>query len=385
MKRMRIWLIIALFCGAAIIGYHVIGASGILYSYGQRGIVDLLTNGAGSHLYVSYYLDNAVVEIDTTTMNELRRFTVVEPTMMQLQPDGTYLYVISLWPGKVTRIRLADGQQQSISVDGEGCNLAFDPSGQRLWVVHRTWPVRGEVVDPANKGPHPDTGFISQISTASLDIDWTAGTSKLPMTAWYAPVSNRLYVYHELTDTEFDGSAATPDLRSSVIEMGDMLSVYSLNEETPRYLHYIVAGLYDSFDDMPISIAPWSDDGRYFAVPSMEPPVPEFSVRVFDAMDDTVLADISIPGEGGLPVDIADLQKVPGADVLWVAIKGSRPPLGLDPDGRYVARINTQTMTSEVYEVAEANSYLGNFAVSPDGSKLYLSQPDTGDIIVWSP
>ena len=101
--------------------------------------------------------------------------------------------------------------------------------------------------------------------------------------------------------------------------------------------------------------------------------------------DDSVALDLFIPASDGAPMGIAAIDRAPGSNYLWAALMKTHTPEGMDEDGRYIARINITTHDYDIFPVDEATSYFGNFSVAPDDSSLYLTQPGSGEIIVWSP
>jgi len=384
MKRIHMHTVIILALILLLGALGVMYASGFLISFGQRGIVDTCLNSDGSRLYVSYYLDGKVIEIDTSTSQQIRSFNIAEPTKMTIEPDNSYLYVVSLWPGGINRIRLSDGDIDSLALQGEAYNLCLDQTESRLWVIHRTWPVRGDIADPANPGSHPNTGFLTEIDASAFSVTSSVNTWQLPMTIWHSPIVDNVYIYHEGIYREYDENQDQINW-NTVQTWGNEVSIFSTRDPIPVYTDFIVAGMYDNFDDLPIEVCKWSDDGRFWAIPSMEDSKPEFSIRVLDTFDNSAAHDLLIPAEGGGALNIGSVDRAPGSSYLWATIKKTRTPLGMDPEGRYIARISTSNLSWEIFPIDEAISYFGSFSAALDDNTIYLTQPDTGQILVWSP
>jgi len=368
-RRVIISVIVAIsICGIA---YAIYAWSGI-FTYGGMGISDMELSSTEGKLYVSYHLDNVVVEVDNSAMEESRRFNIVAPGRLVLDESDSFLYVTSLWPGKINRVNLLNGQISSINLGGEAVSAFLDEVNDKLWVVHRTWPLEGDIFSPSHLGSHPNTGFFTEIDTANFSIIGTYETSKLPSCIWYSEYAHKLYVYHEYRAYNWE----------SVVFRGGLISSYNMGPGGPTYTGGPKGGLQDFIDELPMTMTDWTGEGRYFAVPARDVTKPGYTLRVFDTADDSVALDYSIPGEDDEPIMIFDLEREVGTDYIWVIIQPVSTPQGGDPDTRYIARIDTTTQDYTLYPVLEASSWIGCLEIASLARKAYMSMPMTGEIIV---
>ncbi len=357
------------------------------FSYGQPGAVQALLNDDGSRLYVSYYRDNKVVEIDTETMQQVRQFQIEWPAYMELSEDELYLYAISrAVTASIKRMRLSDGNIDQIILEGDVISLSYDPDGNRLWVVHRTWPMDGDVMN----GPAPPpsyAGILTEIDTTDFAISQNLAIESYPISVWYSQYSDKVYVMHGLVRTEPAGFETEGGgfVTTGVALLCNPITIYGLDQDRLYCIGEVMGGFYND-DVMPAQLDKWDDDGRYMAVPSSSYGIPSFSMRVIDTYDDSVAFDLIFPTYFDSPLPVNFVKKVTGNTDFWVMVSGDIPYENLPEGSWVVVRVNTDTLEHEIYTIDQVNARLfGNFAVSPDGNTLYLTVPHTGEIIVWSP
>ncbi len=385
--RIRSVVLVAL--SLALLGvamYAIVHATGQEYTYGRPGSLDAKINGSGSKLYVPYGNDGYIVEIDTNTMLELRRFLVPNPAYIYLDDDETYLYAISCqWPDRIYRIQLSDGDSTYLTLEGRLGDLALDSQGGRLWAVHFVWPEPDEMTHALDAPSHPDTGRLSEISLGDFQVSRSMVIEAVPTSVWYSPYSEKVYVAHQLRRFIHDDAYEHGGWDSFEV-IGNPITIYGLDQERLYLIGEVFGGHHDSFLYIPYHLGAWDDEGRYLVAPSPITGRPDFSLRVIDTVDDSVEFDLQFPSyyEGQL-VTAKYVQKVPGDDVLWVAIRlGVLYPDFPGEDG-VVVRVNTLTLEHDVFVIENVGSRFGDFAVSPDGDTLYLTAPSAGRVIVWSP
>ncbi len=366
--------------------YAIVKATREFYSYGQQGATDIEITNNGELLYVTYFEDNAVVEIDANTMLEVRRFSVPMPTTIYLDSDEEYIYASSdTWPGGVYRIQLIDGQSSSLTLEGEIYDLAIDKQNNRLWAVHLIWPQFDELFSETEAYLHPNTGRLTEIDLDNFQVTRELEIEPLPTAVWYSQYSNKVYVVHHLRRFEpYDPSSYGS--MESMKYFGNPITIYGLDQENLHKIGENFVGHHDKSLIIPYHIGNWDDSGRYLVVPSPISGRPEFSLEVIDTVDDSIENYISFPGYP--PGDLMTtkyIQKVPNIDVLWSTILFGRPDPEIYEGNRFIARVNTVTLEYEIFTIDNVNYSFGDFAVSPDGNTLYLTVPNTGEIIVWSP
>jgi hypothetical protein len=364
--------------------------SGTIYSFGEPALTDICINQEGDILYAPYAGSNAVIEIDANNMVEIRSFTVLRPYLIGLSSDEDYVYTLSIgMPGYLVRIRLSDGFTDSIEVEGEPRGFELDYPNHRMWVIHRLWPPNNTPVGDPNSDAPPGTGRLSEIDLLTFTVTQTQTIESVPESVWYSPVAERLFVYHGLTHHENDEIPIEPGSDRVVQVMGESherITIYDVStlglirvepEELNGGGHFI---------DWSIgAMVSWDDSGAYVAIPSIVSPMPPFSMRVANASDLSFF-DLTFDDANETPIGALNFNKVPGQNVVWV-VNGQ----GSDIQGGYGAhkfavRVETTPPYNfETYIVNEATGQYGDFAVSPDGNTLYLTQWTTGEIIVWSP
>ena len=344
------------------------------YSFGNPGCLDCLLNPAEDRLYVSYYDDNEVIELDVAQMVETRSFDVEAPTFMAMEQSGQHLYVMSdVWPGVLCRICLEDGQMSQLQLEGGVAGLFIDDSENRLWLLHRLYPEPDDSIseEAAVQVENQISGRLSEVNIEDFSIVRTISIPTLPMSIMHSPYSDHLYIMHEFRRVVHELNM----LGGSVLYILDAQTLDELGDDT--------WGKIDIVAFIPAVPSNWSDDGRYLAFPNPGHGYPEFSIRVFDTADDTVAFDLSFPDVNSEPLGIKYIHKVPGCDVLWAAVQ-QRIPAGFPEGVNAVIRIDTSTQQYEIFEVEGERSAFADFAVSPDGGTLYLTHPWTGEIIKWT-
>lgn len=356
------------------------------YSFGQQGATDIEITNDGELLYVTYFEDDAIVEVDVNTMLENRRFSVPMPTTICLDGNESYIYSSSdSWPGRLYKIRLSDGQTSFLTLEGEIYDLAIDKQDNRLWTVQLTWPQFDELFTETDAYLHPNTGRLTEIDLDYFQVSRYLEIEPLPTAVWYSQYSNKIYVVHQMRKFEpYNPSSYGP--ADSLRYFGNPIIIYGLERENLYKIGEFYGGHHDIPLTEPYRIGNWDDSGRYLAIPSPNTGRPEFSLEVIDTTDDSVENYISFPGfPNGNILTTKYVKKVNGEDVLWATILFNTPfenaPLG----ERYVARIDTATLDYEIFTIDNGNYHLGDFTVAPDGNTLYFTVPSTGEVIEWSP
>ncbi len=361
-KKIKLTIIVFLFTILMIVmvePYNVFAAE---YQFSESTCVQAILNHTGDKLYISYFEDNEILEIDVATMQEIRQFDVVAPGLMALSPSETYLYSTSTqWPfSQLVRINLLNSQTTAIDINGDIVGFTLDANGDWIWAIHETYPIPNEFCSRDEAVlDYKNSGFLTKIDASSFSQSNTVNTSVLPMDVLYSNYSGNVLVSHEweLSYAESEGSFI------------DVFDATSLQE-----VGFTFGGNHN-FRSMPTKGCEWSTDGRYFAIPNSYFDNLTHSLRILDTADNKTEFELTfLYPIASTPIRLNFVQKAANADILWCA-----------SNKRYVVRVNTITNEYEVYEIPEATSPFGFFDVSPDGRTLYLTQYLTGNIIVTSP
>jgi DNA-binding beta-propeller fold protein YncE len=349
------------------------------YTYGAQQIVDVQINPAGDKLYASYSAGNAVVEIDTNTMDEIRRFEIYHPTFIDLSPDGYYLYAVTFsLDNYLVRIRLSDGHKDTLQLEGYVNNFCMDPPGLRLWIASAVWPGHGDMAASDEFKDHPGTGRITEVDLITFSITRVAEIDPIPVSIWYSPYSDLLYVYHEGKFIEINGPYEED------LVMSDKVCVYDL--ESIRKVDEFYGGLIPLFLNFPnLQLTNWDDAGRYLAIPDPGPAHPAKSMRIIDTSDNSIEFDLSIINDIDDTMGFRYAHKVPGMDIMWAVAYHGMHDQDIFGIGESVVRINTATQEYEFFTLEGVLHHMGDFAVSADGNTLYIPVIKTGEIFVWSP
>ena len=369
--------------------------TGSTYSYGTSAMKFLTLNSDGSVLYISYTVDGYISCIDTSTMQETGTIVLSQgchPWRTVLSPDESYLYAVCMQagPGKVARVDLTTMQQTFLSLTGDPVDIAVDPNGSRMWVVHRTYPWLGDSIpDPNLNNAPPETGYLAEIGLSNFTISDEIPILSVPYSVWFSPTEERLFVSHDLsqkeTEDHFVRDGGVYKIVTAEWERVTIYDVSQLGDITPlsQELHGASPATFSLVPDL---LESWSDDGSCLAISNPAVGCPPFSMRVADAGDFTSF-DLTFPDANNEAMGVYYAQKVPGHDVLWTKIGEGRAQVGYDPQpSNILVRVETESPYDfQAYLVNEVTTKLGHFAVSPDGDTLYISITSGGDIIKWIP
>ena len=365
----------------------IVWAASQSFSFGQPGIVQALLSNNENRLYISYYKDNKISEIDTLTMQQIRQFQITRPSFMDLSEDGLYLYAISRGnQASIKRICLSDGNIDQLILEGDVISQSYDPNGNRLWVVHRTWPMDGDIMNGLEPPPAFE-GIITEIDTINFTISESLPIDSYPISVWYSRFSDKLYVMHGLERTEPEGYETEGGgfVTTGAALLCNPITIYGLDQDRIYYIGEVMGGFYNDHA-IPAQLENWDDNGRYLAVPSSAYGVPSISVRVIDTYDDSIAFDLIFPTYFDSPLPVNFVKKVTGSNDFWAMVCGDRPYENLPEGSWVVVRVDTDTLEYELYTISQINAkFFGDFDLSADGSTLYLTVPVTGEIIVWSP
>ena len=378
-SKFCIWIAIAVGTAVVIVAMHsVIRALGASYRYGEPEVVDAVLNPEGSRLYVSYFADNAIVEINTSTMLETRRFTCIHPTFMEMSPGGSHLYALSRSStSRLKRVNLVDGTSNQITLQGYANSFCSDSAGGKLWIVGGVWPGDGELVSHQDVRDHPDTGRLTEIDVPSFSIARIAAIDPVPVSVWYSAYTDKLYVLHE------DEQAAMISSSEEDWTLADRITVYDAS--SLQAIGDLLGGMEGLGTFPPAQLTSWDDQQRYLAIPDPGPGYPQKSIRVIDTVDDSIVSDLVFPRYDGGTIGIRFAHKVPGSDILWAAAYSGVHDENVIGQGETVIRVNTATQEHEFFCADGITDHFGDFAVSPDSNTLYFTVIYTGEIIVWSP
>ena len=360
----------AICCGALAL-CSITSAGTSRYSFGDPVCIAAKLDSTQERLFVSYFDDDAVVEIEMSTMTELRRFTVASPGMIAIAPDDQYLYVTSSgWPqSSVVRVRVVDGEMDALSVSGDIGDVSIDESGDWLWIVHRTYPIPGQLADLQEAlRDYPDSGYLTKIATSTFSIAATINTLPLPMSVWYSAYSNKVFVLHENEMKREDES----DPQGSVI--GTWWA------DTLNWAGCTVGGMHESIRFRPTMACEWSADGQFLALPNPTECSPNYSLRVIDCEDNSIAFDLQIVDGYGKILNIKHVRKVPGSNILWAITNSERTGLGYS---YCLARVDTETRDYQIFDGPEAVSAIGYGDVSDDCDTIFMPLIYTGEIVVW--
>ncbi len=390
-KRLRIVALVLIAAAVVASIALVLRGDSSSFSFGQPGNVASVLSEDGTCLYVSYYFDNYIVEVDTSTMQALRYLPITWPTVMRLSPDGEYLYAISVGtPSHLVQIRLSDGVTSLLEVEGEAKDFALDSTCETAWVVHRTWPQSGDVfTDPGADAP-PNTGRLTKIDLISFSPVLTQTIESVPISVWFSDYGEvpRLYVLHETYRYEAVfhslGSAGGHEVGwNETTACWDPVTTYdpdSLRLEMEEY-----RGGGHNFDFLAARLSNWSDDGRFLAIPSAANGQPAFSLSILDRANPATQNDLVFEDYRGNVMGGKYVHKVPEINTAWAAVSIGFTSPELGAQKAILVRVDTVSNDFDIFNVDEAASFWGDFAVSADGNTLYLTQPKTGEVLVWSP
>jgi len=351
------------------------------YKYSNARCMQALLNSTGTKLYITCKDDDAIIEIDTSTMQEIRRFTITTPTEMIISENENYLYSnSSQWPTSyLVRIRLSDGNMSSIGINGNIAGIHLDSTNNIIWVLHYTYPIPNEsYTDDEVLLNHKTSGFMTKIDAQTFTILQSGNVWPLPLSIWYSENQDYVCVIHDW-GTRYSG---TPN--------GIAVGVW--DADTLQWVgQFKGGGNSKSKRSLPIELANWSDDGHYLVIPNRDNYLRNFSLRIIDLDDKSSINEFATEFELAL-IDTASgrllssefVKKVPGQNILWVTSDMGNPPDSQEHD-RFVINVNTTTHAYNVYEIPEATHDFGYFDVSSDGRTLYLTQPETGEVIVTCP
>jgi hypothetical protein len=361
---------------------------GQIYSYGDSSLIDVELNSQGTLLYASSYSSNAILEIDTNTMEEIRRFSVEWPTFIKLSNDDAYIYTIKYdAPCKFIKIRISDGVSVDITLDGEAEDFTISPDFSRAWVLHRTWPLMGtNYTDPNDDAP-PASGLLTEVNLSSFTVSQTQTIESMPCSVWYSEDADRVFVYHELSDQEIE-HVQEGNGRSyrELVGQQEIITIYDVSiPGTIRVEPEELRGGGHNYVWLSAHLSNWDDDGNYMAIPSPVNGMPAVSMRV--ANTETLESfNLTFPDANGNPMGCQYFIKVPGQNVIWAVINYGKDVPGLTATHKMVVRVETNPpYNHEVFVVNEAQEKFGDFTVSPDGNTLFLTLWRNGEVIEWSP
>lgn len=396
MKIFSRYLIIAMVAIAFGIYFYSIktmafgSGSGQIYSYAESGVIDVELNAQGDRLYASYHGAHCIIEINTNTMEETRRFNVDWPTYMDISPDGSFLYAIKFYdPCEFVRIRLSDGQINRIQLEGEAKDFVLNANASKAWLVRRLWPLYPTPYSDPNYDAPPATGRLSEIDLTTFTVTQTQTIESMPESIWYSPVAERLFVYHGLTNAIIETIPVSPGsnrVYERLLEEHERITIYDVS--MPGFIRVEPEEL-DGGGHLiswhTARLSNWDDAGTFMAIPSPVHSLPPFSMRVANAVDLSTF-DLTFDDANGNPIGALYFKKVPGQNVMWVANDTGNDIPGITATRKFAVRVETTPpYNHEIYIVDEATDQYGDFAVSPDGNTLYLTLWKTGEIIVWSP
>ncbi|MCX6647188.1 MAG: hypothetical protein NTY09_12650 [bacterium] len=365
--------------------------SGVSYSYGQSGLLDVLLTDNESKIYISQYMDDCIIEINTSTMLEIRRVEIIYPSIIEFSPAENYIYAISYGnPSSLVRIHLPsftyNPNNDVIELDGGVNDLTISPDGSRCWIVHSTWPLNGDSFTDFNLDAPPDTGILTEIDLSNYSISSSISIPSVPSSVYYSPTAEKLFVQHQKYYREYDPNATGRAQSIPLIE-GDIITIYDVENigRPVKEFQELVGGRHESNILNIFALNNWDDSGSNMIIPNVIPRSPEFSARVVDTNNystfDLIFEDANTDAMGA-----KYFHKVPGQNILWVAIEYGFPVAVEGPHENFLIRVNTiEPYNHEIFICEEAIEPFGDFEVSNDGETLYLTVPNTGEIIVWSP
>jgi len=195
----KAFILIIILAALVFFGYRIYKIYAGSWLFGQPVLWDIEMSADGLRIYASYPAENSVVEINTSTLEESRRFSLANPSCIRLSRDGNYLYSgfsqNELQDG-LARIRLSDGHVDSLVLGGWITDLEVDPTGERIWAVQRFWPLLG---DTDLTFPDEDSGQLTAIATnGALQEINSVIIRTLPNSIYYSPQYSKLYVKHQL-------------------------------------------------------------------------------------------------------------------------------------------------------------------------------------------
>ncbi len=379
--KTKTFIILGIVITAIVVGgilYEITMNPGIIassngYYYGLSNPVTAAINSNGDHLYVSFPSHNKVLEIDIPSMQELRRFDIDDAGYLHLDQSENLLYCISSgYPSYLNRINLSSGQTERIQITALATDFCFHPDGQTIWVISQTWPGEGEWYVPSEAYKHPESGMITEVDVQNFEIIQSATIKPLPVCIMYSSYTEMLYIWHAYTSVESEPG------QNYITRNGNV--IYETDPSRLNQGRHFITGPEIGLPGGP-RVELWSDDGRYLAVPSPAIGEPPHSLMVFDLESWDYASEISVLMGNDLPFGTRFLHVVPNQNIIWATGFGGFSENPLD---RPVIRINRVTEEIEVFPVHGVPRW-GDFTVSPDGSTLYLTSPNTNEIIVWSP
>jgi hypothetical protein len=370
--------------------------TGTVYSYGSDDLQSIYINGQGDKIYLPYFRDHKIIEVDTASMQQINSFDLDSswyPSYIVMSPDDTFLYVTCYGQPNsgLMRINTTNGQITGpIALSGACKNLAINPAGSRLWAIHRTWPLAGDgYTDPDYDAPL-NTGLISEIDTASFQAIQSISIPSVPESIWFSPSSSRLFVLHALSESREREVSVPPDSSYSYLEeMWERITIYDASMPGRIVLvpEELKGGGHSILGFYPAQLSGWSDSGEYLAIPNLFPGLPQFSMRVANTQTLTTF-DLIFPDIKEEAMGTFFSHKVLGQNTVWAAMcAGKINPDDYPVSGNIALRVSTVfPYDYQPYAVNEAPpGQLGDFAVSPDGQILYMTVPTMGRVIKWFP
>ena len=324
-------------------------------------------------------------------MLETRRVDIDYPSIIEFSPSENNIYALSYGePSKLVRIHLPaftyDQNFDVIELDGGAHDLTVSPDGLRCWVVHSTWPLNGDSFADFHLDAPPDTGIMTEIDLTTYTVSASITIPSVPSSVYISPSVNKLFALHQKYYREYDPNATCRAQSIPIIE-SDRITIYNVENFGRPILELdeLLGGRHDSEILNIFSLSNWDDTGLMMAIPNVIPGSPEFSMRVANTSDYTTF-DLAFEDANGDAMGAKYFQKVPGQNIMWVAIEYGFPVAEPGPHENLLVRVNTiEPYNHEVFICDEAIEPFGDFEVSNDGNTLYLTVPNTGELIVWSP
>ena len=339
------------------------------YQYGYSNPSSTAIDADSNLLYVSFFGSDKVLEIEPSTMQLLREFSIAKPGVILAPTESPYIYVESTsWPGYVNRINTDTGAVSSLEMSWPAIDMCFGSGLDVLWVIGETWPAENEGYNYLDAYNHPGTGRLTKINLNSFQVIQTHEINPLPMSVIHSEYTQNLYIWHEL-ETIDDESAQIVGHR-----------IYETDTETGTQDKYFIAGPDSGYEGVP-RMEFWSDDQRYLAVPNPRIYEPPQAITIMDLESWQDVTDQIFPEVGNVPFGVRHIRRSQHQHVLWCTGWGTIEPGNTDEP---LLMINGDTGEFEVYGVSGPDLW-GDFSISPETCFLYLVSPRTDEIFKFEP
>jgi len=318
----------------------------------------------GKKIYVTNYGDKTVSIIDTATKAVTSTVSVGKsPKEIAVTPDGTKVYVVNSDSGSISVIDTATNSvTKTVKIGGAPFGVAVNPEGTKVYVT--------------NNDEYFST--VSVIDTARNEITATIPVGSNPMGIAVTPDGKKVYVAINLhntisvIDTSTNTITATMLVGKSPYALGQFIAsipehpVYPLaNFSSNVTSDYVFLSVPVQFTDLSENASKWNwDFGDGSSSTKQNPTHTHSAAGIYTVR-------LTVNNSNGTDSKLATVNVVP---------KGS-----LAPSYAYITNFNSNSVTvintaNNTFKdtVPVGKKPLG-IAVSPDGTRVYVTNANYGD------